>query len=269
MGVGAGAAVPPLGGEPPAAGVDEPPEEPPEEHPDSASATNRQSDRGRVRLKMGPRRGLPDVAARGWFSCVCLCRYTARRAVQEPTIEAVQIPCPRVLLRELCEEDAGSVHSWECDPEVVRFLHHGVRSLEQTQASIMRSQTAARRAPRMVYDLAIENPADGRLLGSCGLELKLACRQAPRVYEAGLWYVLARHAWHQGYASEACRALLQFGFDNLRLQRVFLEVDPENRPSVKVARGLGLRQEAHFRQNFWFKGAWCDTLVFARLAGET
>lgn len=195
--------------------------------------------------------------------------YTGSAAPTEPAIDAVRITTRRLCLRELRRSDAPAIETWESDPEVVRFLHHGLRSPEQTEAALENSLMAAQRVPRLIYDLGLERASDGSLLGSCGLELKLACRQEPRVYEASLWYLLGRAAWGRGYASEACQALLQFGFAHLQLQRVYIEVDPKNSASVAVARRLGLRQEAHFLQNFWFKGAWCDTLVFARLAGET
>jgi RimJ/RimL family protein N-acetyltransferase len=49
---------------------------------------------------------------------------------------------------------------------------------------------------------------------------------------------------------------------------VFGRTDPRNEASAALMRRLGMRQEAHLRENEIFKGAWGDELVFAVLEGE-
>ncbi len=83
-----------------------------------------------------------------------------------------------------------------------------------------------------------------------------------------LWYVLAREAWGRGYAAEAGRAVLAFGFEELRLHRIFVDIDPRNRASLRVAEKLGLRREGQFLENTWTKGEWTDTVIFALLDRE-
>ncbi len=45
-------------------------------------------------------------------------------------------------------------------------------------------------------------------------------------------------------------------------------IDPENARSVALAERLGMRREAHFIEEDWFKGRWSDLLVYAVLARE-
>ena len=50
--------------------------------------------------------------------------------------------------------------------------------------------------------------------------------------------------------------------------RVRAVLDPRNTPSAALCRRLGMRQEAHFVEDLWFKGEWGDTAVYAILARE-
>ena len=64
------------------------------------------------------------------------------------------------------------------------------------------------------------------------------------------------------------RLLLRLGFEELGLHRIIGRCDGRNTASAKVMERLGMRREAHFRQNELVKGEWCDELVYAMLAEE-
>jgi RimJ/RimL family protein N-acetyltransferase len=53
------------------------------------------------------------------------------------------------------------------------------------------------------------------------------------------WH-LARRVWGRGYASEAARALLRYGFETLRLDEILAVVDPANERSAAVTRRVGM-----------------------------
>jgi RimJ/RimL family protein N-acetyltransferase len=80
----------------------------------------------------------------------------------------------------------------------------------------------------------------------------------------------ALHRDHQGkgYATEAARAILAYAFESLGLHRVKAELDPRNGASIALCLRLGMREEAHFVEDMWFKGAWADTGVYAILDRE-
>jgi RimJ/RimL family protein N-acetyltransferase len=71
-----------------------------------------------------------------------------------------------------------------------------------------------------------------------------------------------------GYDTEAARAMLRLGFEELGLHRIIARVDERNEPSANVARRLSMRQEARLVENEWFKGEWSTELDFAMLAHE-
>jgi len=179
------------------------------------------------------------------------------------TRRAMDLNTRRLLLREFSENDAADANLYEGDPEVVRYATHGVRSLAESLTHIQGVLAESRSKTRRVYDFAIVRREDTQLIGRCGMKLTDA-----EPSEAMLWYVLARSAWGQGYAVEAGRAVLAFGFDELRLHRIFVDIDPRNAGSLRVAEKLELRREAHFLENAWIKGEWTDTMIFARLDRE-
>ena len=65
-----------------------------------------------------------------------------------------------------------------------------------------------------------------------------------------------------------CAALLGLAFDDLGLHRVIARVDARNDASARLARRLGMRQEAYLVRNEWFKDEWTDELDFALLEEE-
>ena len=86
-------------------------------------------------------------------------------------------------------------------------------------------------------------------------------------------YIVNKRYQQKDYASEALSAVIAQTFRE-GAHRVYAECDPRNVPSWKLLEKVGLRREAHFRQNLWFhrdeSGAliWKDTLVYAILEDE-
>lgn len=169
----------------------------------------------------------------------------------------------RLRLREFVEDDWRATWPYESDLEVVRYQSSGVRTPEESLKYIQGSMATALEFPRSIYDLAVVLQEDGRLIGRCGLKV-VDFEQR----EGALWYVLDRSQWGKGYTSEASEAMLDFGFRTLGLHRVWADCDPRNVGSVGVLRKLGFRLEAHFRENTFLKGEWCDSLIHAMLDRE-
>jgi RimJ/RimL family protein N-acetyltransferase len=78
------------------------------------------------------------------------------------------------------------------------------------------------------------------------------------------------HPDHQGhgYATEATGLVLRLGFEELGLHRIVGRLDARNVASAGVLERLGMRREAHLRENEFVKGEWVDELVYAMLASE-
>lgn len=84
---------------------------------------------------------------------------------------------------------------------------------------------------------------DGELVGACGLKLE----PEDGIAEIGYW--IGVPWWGRGYASEAARAVVDFGFRDLGLHRIWARVFVRNPASVRVAENAGLRHEGTLRRN--------------------
>jgi len=110
--------------------------------------------------------------------------------------------------------------------------------------------------------LAITLTATGELVGSIGLVLDA---------EHGLGklgYLIGHSYWNKGYATEATRELLRYGFGELRLNRVYAEVFAGNDASSRVLTKCGMRLEGRLRQHVRKWGQYIDILVYGILAEE-
>ena len=83
-----------------------------------------------------------------------------------------------------------------------------------------------------------------------------------------LGYVFNPDLGGRGYATEAANLMLRLGFSGLGLHRIVARIDERNEASVRLARRLGMRQEARLVSNELFKGEWSNELDFAILADE-
>jgi ribosomal-protein-alanine N-acetyltransferase len=101
------------------------------------------------------------------------------------------------------------------------------------------------------------------LIGNCGI--RLGKSGAPF---GDLGYEISPAYWYRGYATEAARAMLDFGFEELGLHRVWAQCVPENVASRRVMEKLGMRGEGRLRQTQFYRGRWWDTLVCGVLENE-
>ena len=181
----------------------------------------------------------------------------------------LELRTDRLLLREYTPDDAQAVFAFAADPEVARFRIAEIPSIGQVQELVQHKTQKAQQQPRMDYELAVVNRNTQMVIGEAELFVE-NFHHAPNFdgSQARIGYALARPFWGQGFASEIVRELLRFGFDELRLHRIYAPCVPENTGSVRVLTKAGLRQEGHFKSSLWMKGQWRDVLLFAVLAHE-
>lgn len=175
----------------------------------------------------------------------------------------VTLETPRLLLRELSADDTAAVQAYAGDAEVVRYLDWGPNTPGDTARFLATAQAAREAALRSAYHLAIVVKTAGRLIGGCRIEVRSAANG-----HGDLGFVLDRQHWGHGYATEATRALLEFGFRRLALHRIWATCDARNQASVRVLEKAGMRREGHLRQNTRPKGEWRDSYVYAILQPE-
>jgi RimJ/RimL family protein N-acetyltransferase len=166
----------------------------------------------------------------------------------------------RLVLREFEIKDWEAVHEYASDPEVVRYQAWGPNTVRDTHAFVQRAVGFQHERGRQHFELGMVSRADERLIGGCGIHVASAPNR-----EGWIGYCLHRGFWGRGYATEAARALVAFGFDELRLHRIFATCDPANAASARVLEKVGMRREGQLREHQWVKNAWRDSLIYALL----
>lgn len=169
----------------------------------------------------------------------------------------------RLLLREFVAGDWPAVLAYQSDPRYLRLYQWTERSAEDVRAFVQMFLDQQREQPRRKYQLAIELRGAGQLIGNCGIRKPGAGAQ-----QAEIGYELAPDFWGHGYATEAARAILAFGFDELRLHRVSACCLAENSASAHVLEKLGLQIEGRLREQELINGCWHDTLLYGILEYE-
>lgn len=174
------------------------------------------------------------------------------------------IETERLRLRDFIEDDWKAVLMYQSDPLYLRYNPWQERTEAEVRAFVQMFLDHQQKRPRHKFQLAITLPAEnGRLIGNCGIRL-----EAPGAWEADIGYELDPRYWGRGYATEAARAMLNFGFTELGVHRISAFCIAENVGSAHVLEKIGMQREGRLRENEWMKGRWWDTLVYGILEPE-
>ena len=175
----------------------------------------------------------------------------------------MELHTDRLILREFVPADWTEVLAYQRDPRYLRYYEWTDRTPDEVQRFVQMFLDQQAEQPRRKFQLAVTLKTSGQLIGNCGI------RQASAgAHEADIGYELSPEHWGHGYATEAARAMVQFGFAELCVHRIWSWCIADNVASAHVLEKLGLKLEGRLREKEYFKGRWWDTLVYAILENE-
>lgn len=169
---------------------------------------------------------------------------------------------PRLVIRRLQMDDLPAFVAYRALPEVARWQLWENYDLERGRKLITETLDKEPFTANDWFQFAVEDKASGALIGDLYLKMDEAGQQA----EIG-WTFEPGHQG-KGMATEAARALMTHAFAVHGLHRIYAITDPRHERSWKLMLRLGMRPEAHLRENLWFKGAWADDVIYAVLERE-
>jgi ribosomal-protein-alanine N-acetyltransferase len=82
---------------------------------------------------------------------------------------------------------------------------------------------------------------------------------------AEIGYILGYPHWGNGYMSEAIEPVIDYAFTTLKLHRIEADTDPENLASLALLEKFGFQREGYFRERWWLKDKWADSVMLALL----
>ena len=146
-------------------------------------------------------------------------------------MDVITLETDRLTLRGWRNEDFEAYAELCADQEVMRFL--GGKPLDRLEAWRHFAFLVGHWELRGYGHWAVEEKSTGKLTGRVGFLNPVGWPG----FEIG--WTLKREFWGKGYASEAARRALQYGFHELDKPHIISLIHPENKPSIQVAERLG------------------------------
>ena len=140
----------------------------------------------------------------------------------------------RLILRQFTEADAPLILQLNSDPEVVKYIPEPVLHTNEQARGVIRNIIL----PQYTNKLgrwAIHTKGNLEFIGWCGLKF---LKEAD---EIDIGYRFRQIAWGKGYATEAAKHVLDYGFQQLRLKEIFGKAHVENIASVNVLKKIGMK----------------------------
>ena len=145
-----------------------------------------------------------------------------------------EVETDRLCLRMLTPDDIDAFALLYGDPDVMRYVATGV-TVSREDSEYYLSRLIQYWQEHEFGRWAVTIKPVGGFIGYCGLAL----------YEGRheLMYALDKRYWGRGYATEAVRATLRYGFEELKLELIAAVTHKENVASQKVMEKVGMKYE--------------------------
>ncbi len=162
----------------------------------------------------------------------------------------------RLTLRSIALTDAESIFGMRSNAAVNRFIARDSMFSSDSAVTLVKKTTEA-------FDNQLDIGWAGVLrnqnsiIGTCGFN----SIDYPNL-RAEIGGEMAANYWGKHLALEATNAIVQFGFDQLKLHSIEAKVNPNNRGAIFLLKQLGFEQEALFKDRIYFNKAYQDMAVY-------
>lgn len=166
----------------------------------------------------------------------------------------------RLYLRSLDYNDIEDILDILAHPSVARIL--SMKKDESTVREYIEKQNSYQPFQEgKYYDLAVEYKEEKKVIGLIGIQCK------PH-YQGAIGWAIGINYQGKEFALEGASALMTYAFNELGLHRIYAITSNVNIPSWKLMERLGMRKEAHLRENELRDGQWIDQFIYAILVSE-
>jgi len=156
-------------------------------------------------------------------------------------MSSVRLETTRLLLHPFTWDDVDVLHRLWTDPMVRKYLWDDQIIPRETVVEVVEASLESFRQHQFGF-WTLSFRERGALVGFCGLRHFMDdSGSQPEMAEVEILYGVAAQHWGKGIATEAARAVLQFGFEEAGLERIYAGADPPNAASIRVMEKLGLR----------------------------
>jgi [ribosomal protein S5]-alanine N-acetyltransferase len=166
------------------------------------------------------------------------------------------------LLRRIILDDAPEIFDLRSNPELMQYIDRPLAETEKdARALIAKIDAALETNEGITWGIAAKET--GRIMGSMGF-----WRLDKEHYRAEIGYMLHKSLQGKGLMREVMNVSLEYGFSNMNLHSIEANVKPGNEASVKLLEKTGFKQEAYFRENYYYNGHFYDSQIFSLLVSD-
>ncbi len=165
-----------------------------------------------------------------------------------------------IQLREIRESDIWILHKWINDPEIIKFTNNyrPISSMEQKEwinnINYFKNN----------FVFGIEDINEQKLIGTCGLyDFDTITRKAELRMKIG-----DKDYRGKGVGTKALSKLLDFGFGDLNLNKIWLKVLVDNKAAINLYKKAGFFMEGELREDMFIKRVYKNVYIMSFLKSE-
>lgn len=179
----------------------------------------------------------------------------------------ITLQTERLNLRPVVKLDLDYIHELHSLPETDLFNTLGIpENIKETETLLEKWIFENEKENNTNFTFIIELNKGKEINATIGL---IGINLGKEKYKnAEIWFKFHKDYWNKGYATEAARKILSFGFENLQLHRIEAGCAVENIGSISVLEKIGLIREAHKRKLLPLKSGWSDNYGYAILSTD-
>jgi len=171
-----------------------------------------------------------------------------------------ELTTERLLLRQVVMNDAPGIFFLRSDQTILQFLgKEPAASLKDAEDFIETITNNIENNDSILWAICLKGDPSKAIGSICFWNM------VKEHYRSEIGYVLDPAHWRKGIMKEAILAVLDYGFIKMGLHSVEARLSPANIASVAVLESTGFIKEAYFKEDFFHKGKFKDTVVYSRL----
>lgn len=176
----------------------------------------------------------------------------------------IELKSQRLILRPVQLTDLKNVHQLHSLPETDKYNTLGIpANIEETKSIIsewiLSSESSLKSNFIFVVELINRNEFIGLIALNLGKE---------KFKNAEVWYKFHSDYWNKGYATEALKLIIGFGFNQLKLHRIEAGCAVDNIGSIRTLEKSGMIREGRKRKVLPLKTGWSDNFEYAILSTD-
>ena len=171
-----------------------------------------------------------------------------------------EIETERLLLRRMTTNDAEEILYLRSSDDVMKYIdRERTKSIEEAKGFLDKIDASLNSNNGIMWGITLKEKP-GKLIGNIGY-----WRLVKEHYRAEIGYMLHPSFWKKGIMKEALLRVIDFAFDEMNLHSIEANINPGNTASATLLESTGFIKEAYFKEDFFFNGAFHDTIIYSRL----